>query len=135
GEVLDVVVGKPAAALIITDERVRAAQLAQPVLPDRTLPVVLEVRQPVCRPDERRTLAAQRVPDAYAVARAAETDALLLALRSRCRRGRGLSRAADRERLVRAGAGALDGPDVADEAKAAAADGADHLLRIAIVVQ
>ena len=46
-EVADVPVGHPAAALVVAHEAEVVAEEADPVAPDRALPVVFEVAQPV----------------------------------------------------------------------------------------
>jgi hypothetical protein len=52
---VDLAIGEPAAALVVADDRAELAQPGQPMTPDRTLPVMLDVREPVRRLDERRS--------------------------------------------------------------------------------
>ena len=75
-QILDVPVGKAAAALVVADEPMRARQLDEPVPPDRAVPVELEVAQPVRDLDERRALAGFGVRDARAVIAGAEANRL-----------------------------------------------------------
>ena len=81
GKVGHVPVRQAVAALVVANKRVPLRQAVDPVLPDRALPVELEVRHPVGRPNDRRARARQRVGDPHAVGRRAEAD--LLPLRSR----------------------------------------------------
>jgi hypothetical protein len=68
---------QPAAALVVAKDREAAAQLLEPVAPDRALPVVLEVGQPVRDLDERRSGPVRRVRDPDVVRGDTETDGLL----------------------------------------------------------
>ncbi|HEX5628109.1 MAG TPA: alpha/beta hydrolase, partial [Usitatibacteraceae bacterium] len=56
GDVRHVAIGEPAAALVHAQQPVIARERLDPRLPDRALPLVLEMGQPVRRPDERRTV-------------------------------------------------------------------------------
>jgi hypothetical protein len=49
GEVADIPVSHSAAALVVTNVAVVVSEEPDPVTPDRTLPLILEMRQPVCR--------------------------------------------------------------------------------------
>jgi len=83
--------------------------------PDRTLPVVLEMGEPVCGFDQRRAVARHRVREPRAVVRTAERDGL-------ARRPRwGVD--GDVRALL----------DVGDEPVPASADRAHHLLRPPVV--
>src|SRR5215212_475116 len=98
----------------------------QPVAPDGTLPVVLQVRDPVGRLHEWRTGAARRVGDADAVGGGAEVDAL-----SERVRGSGGPRVRPCAIHGAFGEPALD--DVRDDAEAEAVHRLDHALRAAVV--
>jgi len=76
-QITDLPVGQPAAGLVIADERVGPAELFEPVPPDRVLPVVLKMREPVRGLDDRRPTTVGRVGEAQAVRRGAEADPLL----------------------------------------------------------
>src|SRR5262249_6148847 len=67
---------KAGAARIVADEAMVADQALEPVLPDRTIPVELEVIEPVGRLDERWRVAETRIGEASAVAGRAELRAL-----------------------------------------------------------
>src|SRR5207247_10969070 len=69
---VELAVREPAAALVVADERAPAAQIADPVPPDGASPLVVEVRHPVARLDERWSLAVDRVREPHAVERGAE---------------------------------------------------------------
>ena len=75
-ELAELVVGEPAAALVVADERVAVAELGQPVTPDRALPVEVEMRQPGRRPHDRRPAAVDGVREPHPVASGAEADLL-----------------------------------------------------------
>ncbi len=72
GELVDVPVGEAAPALVVSDERVVAGELSQPVAPHRALQVEIEVAEPVRRLHERRALAHAGPGDTDAVRRLAE---------------------------------------------------------------
>jgi hypothetical protein len=76
-ESLHLAIGQPAAALVVTHDRMARAKAAQPMPPNRASPVMLEMGEPVGRLDDRRTLAVHGVGEAHAVRRCAEPDALL----------------------------------------------------------
>ena len=78
-EVVDVPVGQPAAPLVVADQPVAGRQVAPPVPPDRALPVVVEVGEPVGRLHQWRPVADRGVGEAHAVRRGAELDPLLVA--------------------------------------------------------
>src|SRR5262249_58789884 len=48
GEVADIPIGHPAAAFIVTQKVKVVAKETNPVLPDRTFPIIFEVGHPVC---------------------------------------------------------------------------------------
>ena len=76
GEVVDVVLGQPAAPLVVADELAVAGQPDEPVAPHRALPVVVEVGDPVGGSHQRRARADRGVGDPRAVGRRAEVDVL-----------------------------------------------------------
>ena len=78
--VADVGVREPAASLVIADDGVPIAELLQPVAPHRALPVQLEMTEPGCDPDERRTAPVHGVGQAHAVPSRAEAHVLLHSL-------------------------------------------------------
>ena len=63
----DVAIAHAAAAFVVADEAIVSAEESNPVLPDRALGVVLEVRQPVRGLDDGRTAAGLRPCDRGAV--------------------------------------------------------------------
>ena len=69
-------VRQAAAALVVAHEVAALRQVLEQVAPDRALPVVLEVRQPGRRLDDRRTLAAAGPGQAHAVVAAGKADLL-----------------------------------------------------------
>jgi len=94
-EVVCVTVGQPIAAFVIADERMLTRERAQPVAPDRTFPVVLEVRHPVGRLYEWRTRAARSVRDLHSIGRGAEADELFVPPDHRCCDGAAFSNIRD----------------------------------------
>jgi len=76
-EVADVPIGHPEAALVVADDGSELAELVEEVAPDRALPVLLEVAEPARDDDEGRAAAVDRVREADAVGRTAETDLLV----------------------------------------------------------
>ncbi len=69
-------VGQAASALVVADQGVIPAELAEPVAPDRAVPVELEVVEPVGGFDQGRATAHGREGDARAVRGGAEADGL-----------------------------------------------------------
>src|SRR5262249_60379076 len=63
-EVLDLPVGEPCPALVVSDDLVGLAEPRQPGMPERAPPVELEVREPVRRLDERWALPSRGVGEA-----------------------------------------------------------------------
>jgi hypothetical protein len=108
------VVGEPAPSLVIANQRPLARQLAHPMAPDRALPVVLQMRHPVGRLDQRRPDSASRVGDVHAVGRGAKLDSLLKWRRRGGRRANAFLYARD-------------------DTEAEPVNGADHALSGAIV--
>src|SRR5687768_2785800 len=99
-----------------------ARQRSQPVAPHGTLPVVLDMGEPIGRLDEYRARAARGVGDAHAVRSGAEADALLELWR----------RVRDANAALRTFANrSLD--DVRHDAEADAVHGADDPLSRAVV--
>ena len=82
-EALDLPVGHPAAPLVVAQQRSLGGDVLGPVPPHGALEVVVEVRHPVRRLDERRTDPDEAVGDACSIRGEAELDLLL------DRRGRG----------------------------------------------
>ena len=74
---LRVPVGKAGAPLVHTRHRVVARKRLDPRTPDRALPLVLEMREPVRRLEKRRPVAGDRVGNARAVGAPAEADLLV----------------------------------------------------------
>jgi hypothetical protein len=70
-------VTEPAAALVIPDDRAAGGELHQERTPDRALPVVFQVAEPVGRLDQRRSFAGRRIRQTNPVGRLAEPDLLL----------------------------------------------------------
>ncbi len=75
----DIPVGQAASAHVVPDEAVSAGQLGEPVPPHRTVPVVVDVGEPVGRLHQRRALPRARVGQRDAVGGAAEPDLLFQA--------------------------------------------------------
>ena len=69
-------IGEPRPAKIIADQRVPSGQRRDPRLPDKTVPIELEVMDKVGEPDERGSSAAYRIGDARAVAAGTEANLL-----------------------------------------------------------
>ena len=69
-------VGQPATALVVPDEGMVACELAEPVAPDRAVPVELEMVEPVGGFDQGRAAAHRREGDACAVRGGAEANGL-----------------------------------------------------------
>lgn len=69
-------VREPVAALVVADEPMVAAELGEPMAPDRALPVAFEMVQPVGRLDDRWTFSDGRPGDSNAVAGGTEADFL-----------------------------------------------------------
>ena len=80
GEVLDVPVGESATPFVVTDQPVAAGQLPPPVPPDRALPVVVEMVEPVGRLDQRRSGTDRGIGEAYTTLANAQSDPLLRVL-------------------------------------------------------
>ena len=80
--VVDLPVGEPVAALVVADDRGEAAEVAQEVLPDRALPVVLQLAEPAGGDEQRGPGAVHGVCDPHPVRRATEPDALGWRLRT-----------------------------------------------------
>src|SRR5262245_64569856 len=72
----DLPVGQPAAPRIVANELPATRKVAEPVAPDRALPVEFEVRQPVRSLDERRTGAGYGVGEPDTVGGLEEPDRL-----------------------------------------------------------
>jgi len=77
GRIADVRVRESAASLVVADEGVPIAELLQPVAPHGALPVQLEMTEPGCDPDERRTVPLHNVSQAHAVPGRAQAHVLL----------------------------------------------------------
>src|SRR5262249_40678608 len=108
----------------MADEAMLGGERLQQMTPDRTLPVVFEMVEPVGRLDQRQTLADFGIGDANAVRRRAEMDFLAQARRRlRCLRGCVLARGSRLRRFRHR----------ADKADALAGDGADQALLLATV--
>jgi hypothetical protein len=73
----DARVGQAVAALVVPHDGGELSDVAQEVLPDRALPVELEMAEPARRDDEWWSGAAARPGDARAVGGAAEAQLLL----------------------------------------------------------
>src|SRR6185437_11443804 len=78
--IADVRVREPAASLVIADDGVAVAELLEPMAPHRALPLQLEMTEPGCDPDERRTAPVHGVSQAQAVPSRAEAHVLLHSL-------------------------------------------------------
>src|SRR5262249_9776785 len=76
-DIVDVPIGKPVAALVVTDQSMLSGKLAEEIAPDRTLPVVFEMVEPVSGLDQRRTLPGHSVGDPDTIARSAKVNFLL----------------------------------------------------------
>src|SRR6266542_1563551 len=76
-ELLRLAIREPASALVVPDDAVTTPELFEPVLPDRALPVVLQVREPVRSLDDGRADPVLRVGDRRPVRATAEADPLL----------------------------------------------------------
>ena len=76
GEVGDVPVRHPAAALVVADEAEVPAEEADPVAPDRALPLELEMGEPVRGLDQQRARSRLGPGELHAVARAQIADPL-----------------------------------------------------------
>lgn len=72
-----ILVGQTTAALVVSHQRPVPGQVAHPVLPDRAVPLVVEVRDPMGGPHQRRAAADRGVRDTGAVLGGAETNLLL----------------------------------------------------------
>src|SRR5262249_965892 len=70
---LDIPVRQTVAARIVSDKAAISSEPAKHVTPDRTVPVVLEMVEPVCCLDERRSLPHGCICNANSVARSAES--------------------------------------------------------------
>ena len=79
-------VGEAVAASVVPDEAAAAAEQLEPVRPDRTLPVDLEMAQPVGRLDQRRSIAEEGIGQPRAVVGLGEVNALRLSRGAGCRR-------------------------------------------------
>ena len=75
-EVVDVVIGEAVAALVVAHQRAVVREADEPVPPHWALPVVVEVRDPVCCPNQGRPCADRRERKASAVVGGAELDVL-----------------------------------------------------------
>ena len=76
-DVVHLPVRQPVAAGVIADQPMLGRKRMQKVAPDRTLPVVFEMVEPVGGLDQRRSLAGERVGDANAIGSGAEMNLLL----------------------------------------------------------
>jgi hypothetical protein len=76
GDVLDLAVGEPIAALVVPDQRVVPGKIAEPVMPDRTFPIVIEMRQPMGGLHQDRAGTHAGIGNADAVGGGAEPDLL-----------------------------------------------------------
>src|SRR5262245_61129512 len=70
-------IGKPIAALVVADQSMLSGKLAEEIAPDRTLPIVFEMVEPVSGLDQRRTLSGHGVGDPDAIACGAKVNFLL----------------------------------------------------------
>ena len=68
---------KPVATRVVEDKAVTAGQLLEEVLPDRALPVELQMVQPVGRLDQGGAFAGESIGDARAVRAMAKADVLV----------------------------------------------------------
>jgi hypothetical protein len=123
GEVIDVPVGKAAAALVVTKQGVMAHELRKPVPAIRILPFKIEVIQPVNGTHQRGTASPYGVGKPHTVAGGEGLDFLF---------GRRVSgwRRYDRLRDWRTG----DLPDVGDKAITLPRYGLDELLAVRAVL-
>lgn len=112
-------VRKAAASLVVPDEHPGTRQAGQPVAPDRAVPVVVEMRQPVRSAHERRPISDRRVAEADTIVRCAEADPLF----ERRRSGGGWSGSRVRHLHIHLG----------HELVAAAVRRADHRLRGTVI--
>ncbi len=71
-----IAIRKPATAPIVADHAVATGQEAQPRLPDRMIPIEIEVMHPVLDPDQRGAVSANRIADSRSIAAPAKTDLL-----------------------------------------------------------
>ena len=76
-EVADLTVRQAAPALVVPDQRVAGGEPLEPMPPDRALPVELEVRQPGCRPYDRRPVPVHRVGESHTIGCGAKPDLLI----------------------------------------------------------
>src|SRR5215510_1757121 len=76
-DIVDVPIGKPVAAFVVTDQSMLSGKLAEEIAPDRTLPVVFEMVEPVSGLDQRRTVSSHGVGDPDAIARSAKVNFLV----------------------------------------------------------
>src|SRR5215510_693791 len=117
--VIELPIGQAVAARIVPDQPVFGGEDMQQVTPDRALPVVFEMIEPIGGFDQRRAMSCERIGNADSIGRGAEVNLLWWCLSYRLRVGVMSCRAL----LV----------DRANKAHAFARNGADYFLNVSVV--
>src|SRR5215467_12707186 len=117
--VIELPIGQAVAARIVPDQPVLGSEDMQQVTPDRALPVIFEMIEPIGGFDQRRTPSCERIGNADSIGRGAEVNLLWRCLSDRS----GVRVMSCRALFV----------DRANKAHAFARNGADYFLNVSVV--